>query len=347
MWYIFYSVTPFAVNQHLVPFSCKSAPVLSRLRERWNMKSYTMIALVLLTCHWMACQPVARAMQQQPAVQADATDSKRSAGTSTPSAAPAVATSIPAKGSFFILAEFTQSLNAKKLKPGDQVKAEVTQDVLSHGKIIIPVESKLVGHVTEVKSSRAEDSESRLGIVFDKVLLKHRVEVEFHGVLHALSAPAVRRSRVDEPDQMLSPGLLGVNRSSGPTPVGSSSLGARTGSGAGGNLQAVSATATNPAGSPPSVTNGAPVGTVPTVGAGNAAGGIPSHNGPSPAVVGEQKPMSVGMPLGVFGLKGLSLSTAGTASTPGPVIFSRMSDVKLESGTQVLLKVTDAAITQP
>jgi hypothetical protein len=314
------------------------------------MKSYSMIAAVVLTAQCMACQPVARAMQQ-PAGQADATptDSKRPMGTSTPSTAagPAVTTPSAAKGSFFILAEFTQSLNAKKLKPGDQVKAEVTQDVLSHGKIIIPVESRLVGHVTEVKSHRAEDPESRLGIVFDKVLLKHRVEVDFHGVLHALSAPAVRRSRVDEPDQMLSPGLLGVNRSSGPTPVGSSSLGAHAGSAAGGNIQSVSGTATNPAGSPPSVSNGAPVGTVLTVGAGNAAGGIPSHNSPYPIGVGEQKPMSVGMPLGVFGLKGLSLSTAGTASTPGPVIFSRISDVKIESGTQVLLKVTDAAITQP
>jgi hypothetical protein len=264
-----------------------------------------------------------------------------------PASAPAaVTTPNPAGSAFYILAEFTQSLNAKKLKPGDQVKAEVTQDVLSHGKVVIPVESKLVGHVTEVKSHRSDDPESRLGIVFDKVLLKHRTELSFRGVLHALSAPAVRRSRVDEPDQMLPPGMMSANRSSGATPMGSNSMGGRTPT-AGGNMDPVSSTATNPAGTPPSPSSGAPVGPVPTLGAGNAAGGIPSHTAPPPALSGEQKPMSVGMPLGVFGLKGLALSTGTTESTPGPVILSRVSDVKLESGTQVLLRVTDATLTQP
>src|SRR5215471_9280216 len=76
----------------------------------------------------------------------------------------------------YILAEFTQSLNGKKLKAGDRIKAEVSQDVLSHGRIIIPVESKLLGYVTEVKT-RGSDSESRLGIVFDKVVLKHHQEL--------------------------------------------------------------------------------------------------------------------------------------------------------------------------
>jgi hypothetical protein len=50
-------------------------------------------------------------------------------------------------------------------------------------------------------------------------------------------------------------------------------------------------------------------------------------------------PLSIGMPLGVRGLKGLSLSTAPSASTPGPVIVSNTENVKLESGTQILLHV--------
>ena len=49
-----------------------------------------------------------------------------------------------------MLVELTKSLKAKKLKPGDKVKAEVAQDVVSHGKVIIPVETELIGHVTEV-----------------------------------------------------------------------------------------------------------------------------------------------------------------------------------------------------
>ena len=49
--------------------------------------------------------------------------------------------------------------------------------------------------------------------------------------------------------------------------------------------------------------------------------------------------MSVGMPQGVFGLKGLSLTTAPSANTPGPVIVSNADNVKLDSGTQILLHV--------
>ena len=43
----------------------------------------------------------------------------------------------------FMLVELSGSLNAKKLKPGDPIRAQVIQDVLSHGKIVIPAESKL------------------------------------------------------------------------------------------------------------------------------------------------------------------------------------------------------------
>jgi hypothetical protein len=42
---------------------------------------------------------------------------------------------------------------------------------------------------------------------------------------------------------------------------------------------------------------------------------------------------------GVFGLQGLSLSTEKADLTPGPVIVSKVADVKLEYGTQILLKI--------
>jgi hypothetical protein len=48
--------------------------------------------------------------------------------------------------------------------------------------------------------------------------------------------------------------------------------------------------------------------------------------------------MSVGMPYGVNGIKGLSLS-ANSSQTPGPVIVSNTTNVKLEDGTQILLHV--------
>src|SRR5258708_6685305 len=123
-------------------------------------------------------------------------------------------------GMFYVLAEFTGSLNVKKLKPGDRVKAMVTQDVLSHGRIIIPEESKLLGHVTEVKARGQEDTESRLGIVFDKVLLKHHEAMDFQGVVQALAPPVPRKSKVDEPDQMLFPSSMSAASISQTAPLG-------------------------------------------------------------------------------------------------------------------------------
>ena len=87
---------------------------------------------------------------------------------------------------------------------------------------------------------------------------------------------------------------------------------------------------------------GAPVYTEANPGSnpGSAVGGA------RPIAPSEQKPMSAGMPLGVFGIKGLSLTPGPSSSTPGPVIVSNATDVKLEDGTQVLLKITDPRVRE-
>ena len=201
------------------------------------------------------------------------------------------------------------TLKAKKLKVGDKVKAEVSQDVVSHGKVIIPVETKLVGHVTEVSARDSTHPESRLGIVFDRILLKHFHDIDFEAVVQAVSQPVIRKSRVDEPSQMLPPSMVGGVPRDAPT--------APSGRGSSSTLE-------------PQFRCASGGGAVQRI-----ADDIPdSHHGKAIAFhacrqlrcpSGEAstgKPMSIGMPQGVFGLKGLSLSTAPSASTPGPVIVS-------------------------
>src|SRR6185312_15384058 len=109
-----------------------------------------------------------------------------------------------------ILAELSGSLNARKLKPGDKVKAVLAQDLLAGGQIIAKVNSRVLGHVTEIKRRSESDPESRLGVVFDKILLKKHQELDFQAIVQALAPPVVRRSRVDEPDQMMPPGVRRV-----------------------------------------------------------------------------------------------------------------------------------------
>ena len=112
----------------------------------------------------------------------------------------------------YMLVELTRTLKAKKLKPGDKIKAEVTQDVIAHGKVIIPVETELVGHITEVSVREGNTGESRLGLVFDRILLKHFRDINFKAVIQAVAPAVLRRSRVDEPSQMLPPSMLGGAR---------------------------------------------------------------------------------------------------------------------------------------
>jgi hypothetical protein len=215
----------------------------------------------------------------------------------------------------YVVAEFLGSLNGRKLKPGAKVKAEVAQDVLAHGKIVIPVDAKLVGHVTEVKT-RGSDRASRLGIIFDKVLLKHHVERVLQGVVYALAPPTMHRSKVDEPDQMMFPAT-----SMGGAPA-SRSLGGKSSSG--------------------------PVS--PTVyssdlsSAGNAVVSYNANN--NLAVSTMAPPISVGTRPGVYGMKGVTLTPGASTDTPGPVILSTAPNVKLDYGTQVVIKVKDLRTLQ-
>jgi hypothetical protein len=308
------------------------------------MKSYWIAAAVLIATAWPcskasamnAQQPLADGTPQSSAPSANVTNSIQAAVTAKPDAATAATVTPPAKAEAvkpkdsYMLVELSKTLKAKKLKVGDKVKAEVSQDVVSHGKVIIPVETKLVGHVTEVSARDSTHPESRLGIVFDRILLKHFRDIDFEAVVQAVSQPVVRRSRVDEPSQMLPPSMIGVSRDAPATPTGRA--------------------ANSPTSNRPAVGSGggAASASIATFQTPITVKQSPSTHVDSSAALLETsatgKPLSVGMPRGVFGLKGLSLSTAPSPSTPGPVIVSNTENVKLDSGTQILLQVLKVEI---
>lgn len=302
------------------------------------MKSYWIAAAVFMVTAWPyskasamnAQQPLADGTPQSSASSANVKNSVQAAVTAKPAAAAAATVTPPAaraeetktKASY-MLVELSKALKANKLKVGDKVKAEVSQDVVSRGKVIIPVETKLVGHVTEVSSKDSAHPESRLGIVFDRILLKHFRDIDFEAVVQAVSQPVVRRSLVDEPSQMLPPSMMGISRDATPTATGRGGSTSNRSSGAssgGANSTSLATYQT------PFTVKQSPSTHV------NSSGALLET-----AATG--KPMSIGMPQGIFGLKGLSLSTTPSVSTPGPVIVSNTGNIKLESGTQILLQV--------
>ena len=71
-----------------------------------------------------------------------------------------------------ICVALANSIDARKAKPGDAITARVTLPVLAHGKVIIPNDAKITGHVTLVKTRSHGSNESQIGIVFDRAVLK-------------------------------------------------------------------------------------------------------------------------------------------------------------------------------
>lgn len=236
-------------------------------------------------------------------------------------APPAAQPRIIPLGSTLVL-EFAESVNVKKLKLGEKVKARLAQDLISGGKLVARSGSNVLGHVTEVKRHTKDDPESRLGVVFDKILLKKHHELDFEAIVQALAPPVLRRSRADEPDQMMPPGVLSPG-SSGP---------------AGGNRSGGHSIAPMTTLNSSVVTLGpyASVQSNPTSNPGDSVGSAKReeiHGG---------TPISGGVGMhGVYGMKNLRLAPPAAGANSGPAIVSTKANVKLQNGTQVVILVVN------
>src|SRR5690242_18596212 len=85
--------------------------------------------------------------------------------------------------------ELSKSLDAKKLKANDKVEVRTVVDLLSHGQIVIPRNTKIIGRVTEAKAHSKQSPDSILGIVFERVLLKEGRAVSLQAVVQAIARP--------------------------------------------------------------------------------------------------------------------------------------------------------------
>jgi len=205
-----------------------------------------------------------------------------------------------------LVGELNKSIDSKKVKPGDTVKGTVTQDVLAHGKIIIPRGSKLLGHVTEVKTRSKDDQESRLGMIFDKAVEKDGREITFSAAVRAL-APGARLRTVNTPDEMTPTIVSPMVTASGPQRVLSgSTTPARTTSRSGSNTGTRSSQYT----------------------LSKATTALTSDYG-----------LMSGGSRGVFGLPGLKLNREQGAQS---VVTSTTRNVKLDSGTQIVIQIINS-----
>lgn len=228
-------------------------------------------------------------------------------------------------------AELNSSLDSKKVRIGDPVAAHTTEDARSGGKVVIPKGAKLVGHVTQASAKSNGETESALGVVFDKAIFKNGQEVPLNVALMAIaSTPA------DAP--MPSADVDSV----GPTGVPAASSGAGANRGALGGVAPAAGEATgNLAATATDKT--ANVGRAPEVAANTAEVARPAAGTTGGLNPGGQFTSNS---RGVFGLNGLNLNTATSSATKGSVITSTGRNVKLDSGTRLLL-VAQAAVSAP
>jgi hypothetical protein len=236
-----------------------------------------------------------------------------------------------------INATLTRPVDSSKNKPGDEVTATAAEDIKSNGQVVIPKGSKLLGHVTSARPRGSKSSgegasnggndtasaagsatgqaASQLGIVFDKAVLKDGREIPLSAGVQALAAgEGAAQGGMHESNGALSGAgsLAGSGRASGGGLLGGAT-------GAVGGVAGGAASAAGGVGSTVSGTGGVLNRSVGAVGGLNAAGRLASDS------------------RGVFGMKGLELTSVNSGGAKGSLITSTTRNVRLDRGTRMLL----------
>jgi len=203
-----------------------------------------------------------------------------------------------------IIAELSKSVDAKKIKSGDKIEAKTTVDLLSHGQIVIPRNTKILGHVTNAKPHTKDSPDSMIGIAFDHLSLKDGRELPIQAAVQAIGRPLLSASQSTLEPLNPNPGL-----NSAPSAQRSSPMEAPA-------TQPVSPNASaNYPGSYPSSP---------------ASASAPDTGAPAGSPVSPLNPNSQG----AIGMKGITVSSTKEAS----VVSSNNQNVHLEGGTQLILR---------
>lgn len=195
----------------------------------------------------------------------------------------------------------TKTVDAKKAKVGEAVTAKVADDLKSStGEILIPKNTKVIGHITEVQPRTKEQKESQLAIAFDQTVAKDGLQMQM-----PMSIQAVISFQSNGPNNA-EPNSTGAAPQ---PPAGGASSPAPGGRAMGGGS---SAPATN--------------------------SGSMNDTGAQSGSSSNSRPPITAQTEGVIGISNLALKPAATPAE-GSVLSSEKNNVKLESDTMMLLRV--------
>jgi len=285
------------------------------------MRKFLVFAVAVMLCAFAASAQQAES-QAKASAKADASASAQAGGQS----------ARVESGTTFE-AELSKGLEAKKCKPGDRVEAKASKDVKSSadGKVVVPKGSKILGRVTEAKARGEGQSQSALGIVFDKAVTKDGREIPLNVVVQAVAASrAALAAESSAHDTMAMPSATGSAAGSGAASTSGGLVGGVT-STAGAAVGATTGAAGSlgqTAGATLGATTQTAAGVTGGVGGLDAAGNLTSSSS------------------GALGLRGLALQSESASAASGSLITSSTENVRLASGTRFLLRATGESKAQ-
>jgi len=203
----------------------------------------------------------------------------------------------------------TKTIDAKKAKAGDEVVAKVTQDMKSNsGDVILAKDTKVMGHVTEAQPRSKDEKESQLGIMFDHAVAKNGTEM-----MMPMSIQAIVGQQNNNGSQN------GQN-----SPTNGSSPAAQPTSGASSNSAGRPGMSGSSSSSPSYPSASAPT-------ASSTPSDTQTSTGARPPITSQTE--------GVIGISDLKLTPSAANSSQGSLMSSDKNNVKIESGTMMLLRV--------
>jgi hypothetical protein len=203
--------------------------------------------------------------------------------------------------------QLIKGLDAKKAKTGDEVEGRVTLDLKAqNGIVIVPKDTKVMGHVTEAQAHTKDQKESQIGIAFDHAVTTDGRDIAVPASIQAIvSQEALNASNNNANASSSSAGAASSDSSP------STSASARPGSGGG-------------------MSNNRPASTASASDSGSSSSSASSAgNHPNQPITGNTQ--------GVVGIADMQLAAA--QGTQGSVVSSDKKNVKLDSGTLMLLRV--------
>ena len=197
-----------------------------------------------------------------------------------------------------VFAVLTKSVESKSATVGQELNLRTISEIVVDGQVIIPLGSRLVGHVAEVITKGKDEPQSALSIVIDKAIKPEGAEISVQAIIAAIAAP--------QNNSLSSDPTYGMMHSNEPKMIGAGPGGATSS----GGLSSVSKTSSTAA-----------------VATANIKGRMDE-----PLILNQNSQ-------GAVGYEGLSLSWHLMAPPPVTVFSSKGKNVKLETGTQMLLRM--------